>query len=216
VYKIEMLTSTNLPLLNNLTQEQKDFDISIAEKIMGWTVLDSSLTDSFKSHTLPESVYPFYETFSHNGVVTYHPTPYHSQVFSPSAFPNDDNAVFITHIANHSEQLQELLSTLSLIHHLRSIKEAGYHPRDNYYKVSKYYRPGDFSLAIWHSQKHMDGILEKVKEINQEFIGKYSIHTIQFNIDSAVVYCEHEYLIPEYIKDYCRARGMNVVIYERT
>lgn len=201
-----------------LTDEQKQFDISIAEKIMGWKPLDPSLQLQLEQHILPESTYPFYETFSEKGIVTYHPTPYHANMFSPSISSSDDTAVFLMYISKYPEQLQELITTLHFIHHQRSLKDVGFNPTDSYYRVTKYYRAGDFSTAIWHAQKH-DSITDKernvIKEINQKFLGKYSIHTIRFNGTLFEVYCSNKSLITKDIEDYFANQGYSVVFYER-
>jgi hypothetical protein len=203
-----------------LTKEQSEFDIAIAENVMGWKRLDSSLQAQFEQHILPDSTYPFYETFGGKGIVNYHPTPYHGIMFSPSINYSDDVAVLTTYLSKHPEQLNEILTTLHFIQHQRSLKDSGFNPSDDYYRATNYYRIGDFSTAIWHSLKKDSSVVKKLNEtaiINgkNKMLGKYSIHTINFDGSKFVVYCSNKSLITKEIEDYFTSEGYSVVFHER-
>lgn len=128
----------------------REFDLRVAVEVMGWKQLDASLRDAFEKHILPASEYPFFEAFNEDGVITYHPTPYHRETFSPSQKESDDIAVLMTLLSKKSASIESILATLHLKHHLRSMKEAGYTPSDLFYRFSRYYVTGDLSEIAIH------------------------------------------------------------------
>ena len=123
----------------HLTEEQVKFDERIAKEVMGWKKLDDSLLESLERHILPESEYPFYIVTQTNGILVYHPTPYHKQMFSPSYSAEDDLATLITLLRKQPESLSTILSTLHFIHRQRGVRNAGFQPEDEFYRIARYY-----------------------------------------------------------------------------
>lgn len=134
----------------HLTEEQVKFDERVAKEVMGWKKLDDSLLDSLERHVLPESEYPFYVITQTKGILVYHPTPYHKQMFSPSYSSEDDLTTFVTLLRKQPESLSTILSTLHFIHRQRGVRNAGFQPEDEFYRIARYYKPGDLATVALH------------------------------------------------------------------
>lgn len=148
-----------------MKSKAREFDLRVAVEVMGWRQLDVSLKDAFEKHILPASEYPFFETFNDDGVITYHPTPYHRETFSPTQNENDDIAVLMTLLSKKSASVESILATLHLKHHLRSMKEAGYTPSDLFYRFSRYYVTGDLAEIAIHLKDNE--FIKKNKSISE-------------------------------------------------
>ena len=206
------------PVLSELvkiTAEQTSFDKRIAIEVMGWTQLDDALIEDFSKHTLPDRVYPFFETTSRKGILMYHPTPYHQQMYCPSICAEDDIAAFISLLGKQPEVLGSTLSILHFIHHQRAIQDAGFQPNDEYYRIAKYYKPGDLSTLALHlieRKEHAEN--EKASQITKvlgkQHIGSHGIDEISFNSGILTVKCKDKSSVPPDVLEDFNSHGLRV------
>jgi hypothetical protein len=132
----------------NSIEESLKLTRRVAKEVMHWSELDIALRDDFEKRRLPDSVYPFFESF--DGVLKYHPTPYHSKIFAPFENSADDLACFVYFLNNCPDSLGDALCLLNLVHFGRSSKNASFVPNDIVFSLSKYYLPGDLSTTALH------------------------------------------------------------------
>jgi hypothetical protein len=206
-----MLKSANL----TITSEQIAFDTRIAIEVMGWKKLDDSLRYDFEAHKLQVGVYPFFETFNSQGFLVYHPTPYHSQVFSPSLNPEDDIASLIVLLGRQPNDLHGVLSMLHFIHHQRALTEAGFVPSDEYYRVARYYKTGDFATSALHLVERSEHINNKeaakaTSDLGKKYLGKNGIKSISFNDGVLKIKCRDTAAINSTVRDDFNKTGYKV------
>jgi len=203
------MKQSNVPVL---TDEQKSFDVRVAQEVMGWRRLDDGLEIDFHNHVLPASSYPFFETLD-NGIVTYHPSPYHTQMFSPSVCAEDDIATFVALLGGQSSSMEAALSMLHFIHHQRAMRDAAFQPSDEYYRVSRYYKPGDFATLSLHLLETENARRVKRKfraEHERVYIGHHGIADIIVEQGIMTVKCKDALAIPQSVLDDFGSHGLPV------
>lgn len=199
-----------------LSKEQISFDTRVALEVMEWRELDENSRDSFDKHVLPKEQYPFFETFStSSGCLVYHPTPYHSQVFSPSTNIKDDIATLIVLLSKRVDIQSGMLSMLHLIHYQRSMQDAGFVPADDFYRSSRYYQSGDFAkvaLHLVHSQSNSG--LNIATAFGQKYVGRYGIVEIISNSTSEmlIIKCNDSSKIPEEVMEDLESYGYKIIL----
>ena len=190
----------------HLTPEQIAFDERIAQEVMGWKKLDDSLMDALERHVLPESEYPFYIINPTNGVLVYHPTPYHKQMFSPSYSAEDDITTLITLLRKQPKSLSTILSTLHFIHRQRGVRSAGFQPEDEFYRTARNYKSGDLATVALHViDKESWRDVRDPDEVFRLFNEKYEhldvIHSIELLHGTILVKCNPGAVLPQEMVD---------------
>lgn len=200
----------------NLTKEQIQFNERVAREVMGWTQLDESYRADFERHIVPEKMFPFFETFSKNGVIVYHPTTYHAQMFSPSTSEADDIASLITLLDQQPESIASVLSMLHLIHYKRALADVSFVPSDEFYRIARYYEAGDFSTIALHliKKRGHEEIKDKTQmmmELGKKYLGKYGIGEFSFSEDTLTIKCKDKSFIPIDVQNDLESIGMRII-----
>lgn len=200
----------------HLTKEQTQFDERVAREVMGWKKLDENLRAEFERHVVPEGMFPFFEDFNERGILTYHPTTYHAQMFSPSTSYADDISSLITLLDRQPESLASVLSMLHLIHYKRALADASFVPSDEFYRIARYYEAGDFSTIALHliKQRGHDEIKDKthmMMDLGKKYLKKYGIGEFSFSGDALTVKCKDKSFIPQDVQDDLDSIGIRII-----
>lgn len=199
-----------------LTREELKFNERVAIEVMGWSQLDESHRVDFERRVIPEKMFPFFETFSKNGFIVYHPTAYHAQMFSPLSDAADDIASLITLLGKQPESLSSALSMLHLIHHKRALADASFVPSDEFYRIARYYKAGDFSTIALHLIKNRahDDIADKTRvmmDLGKKYLKKYGIGEFSFSEDTLTIKCKDKSFIPVDVQKDLESIGMSII-----
>lgn len=200
----------------HLTKEQTLFDERVARDVMGWKQLDENLRPEFERHIVPESMFPFFENFNSKGILTYHPTPYHAQMFSPSINDADDIASLVALLDKQPDSLLSALSMLHLIHYQRALADASFVPSDEFYRIARYYNTGDFSTIALHlikqkEHKQVEDMTHIMMELGKKYLRKHGIGEFSFSDNVLTVACKDKSFIPVDVQDDLNSLGLNII-----